>query len=190
VPKRYDRAESSRLLLEASAVEFAGHGIHGARIDKIADRAGVNKASIYTYFGKKDALFAASLQNKLGELAIHVVARSSALPEYAGELFDFLCENPEIVRLFEQEGLHYSPTAVPDYDKRAGFFRARVETVRAGLPSDGDAEAIFLSIIAMAYWFVAAPQIVQMVFGDAEPEEVRRRYRAQVVRNAGAILDA
>ncbi len=187
--KRYDRAESSRLLLEASAVEFAQHGIGGARIDKIADRAGVNKASIYTYFGKKDDLFAALLEAKLGELAQQVVVRSTEIPEYAGHLFDFLCDHPEIVRLFEQEGMHYDPLEVPGFEKRAAYFQERVGVVREALAgADADAAAIFFSIIAMSYWFVAAPQVVSMVFGDASPVEVRRRYRAQVVDNARAML--
>ncbi|MFF1635704.1 TetR/AcrR family transcriptional regulator [Leifsonia sp. NPDC058248] len=188
--KRYDRAESSRLLLEASAVEFARNGIGGARIDKIADRAGVNKASIYTYFGKKDDLFAALLEEKLGELAQHVVVRSAGIPEYAGQLFDFLNDNPEIVRLFEQEGMHYDPLEVPGFEKRAAYFQERVRVVREALGDDADAAAMFFSIISMSYWFVAAPQVVSMVFGDASPEEIRRRYRAQVVGNAQAMLAA
>jgi AcrR family transcriptional regulator len=186
--KRYDRAESSRLLLEASAIEFARHGIGGARIDKIADLAGVNKASIYTYFGKKDDLFAALLQEKLGELADHVPIQSDEIPAYAGRLFDFLCDNPEIVRLFEQEGMHYDPHEVPQFEERAAYFRHRVDVVQGALPSDGDGAAVFFSVIAMAYWFIAAPQMVRMIFGDIAPEVTRSRYRAQVVANASAII--
>ncbi len=186
--KRYDRAESSRLLLEASAVEFAQHGIGGARVDKIADRAGVNKASIYTYFGKKDDLFAALLQEKLGQLAEHVPIHSDDLPAYAGQLFDFLCDNPEIVRLFEQEGMHYDPLEVPGFEDRADYFQRRVDVVQRGLAVDGDGAAIFFSVIAMSYWFIAAPQMVRMIFGDVTAAEARSRYRAQVVANATAII--
>jgi AcrR family transcriptional regulator len=186
--KRYDRAESSRLLLEASAIEFARHGIGGARVDKIADRAGVNKASIYTYFGKKDDLFAALLLEKLGQLAEHVPIRSDDIPAYAGQLFDFLCDNPEIVRLFEQEGMHYNPREVPGFDDRAAYFQGRVDVVRHALPPDGDAAALFFSVIAMSYWFIAAPQMVRMIFGDVTADETRSRYRAQVVENATAII--
>ena len=186
--KRYDRAESSRLLLEASAIEFAQHGIGGARIDKIADRAGVNKASIYTYFGKKDDLFAALLQEKLGQLAEHVPIHSDDLPAYAGHLFDFLCDHPEIVRLFEQEGMHYDPLEVPGFEDRAAYFRQRVDVVQRGLAVDGDGAATFFSVIAMSYWFIAAPQMVRMIFGDVTAAEARRRYRAQVVANATAII--
>jgi AcrR family transcriptional regulator len=187
--RRYDSQESAKLLLEASGTEFAQNGIGGARIDKIAERAGVNKASIYTYFGKKEDLFAAVLETRLGELAEQVVVRSENVPEYVGELFDFLCEHPEVVRLYEHEGMHYAPTDVPDFEKRTNYHHARVELVRAATHgNDPDAESIFLSLIAMAYWFVAAPQVVRMVFGPLDDAEIRNRYRAQIVETARRVV--
>ena len=129
MPHRYDRAESANLLLEASAIEFARHGVNGARIDKIADRAGVNKASIYTYIGKKDELFEAAIERKLGELANQVAIRSDDLPRYVADLFDFLCDNPIVAWLFEQEAFHFPADGVPRFEERAAYFQSRVETV-------------------------------------------------------------
>jgi AcrR family transcriptional regulator len=187
--KRYDSAESANLLLEASAVEFAQKGIGGARVDKIAERAGVNKASIYTYFGKKEDLFGAALQKKLGELAEQVVVRSEDVPTYVGQLFDFLCAHPEVVRLYEHEGMHYAPGEVPDFDKREQYHHDRVALIRAAAGGpDPDAESIFLSLIAMAYWFVAAPQVVRMIYGDLDQEEIRGRYRAQIMETARRVI--
>jgi AcrR family transcriptional regulator len=189
--RRYDSAESAKLLLEASGIEFAQNGIGGARIDKIADRAGVNKASIYTYFGKKEDLFAAVLEARLGELAKQVVVRSEDVPAYIGELFDFLCEHPEVVRLYEQEGLHYAPADVPDFESRERYHHDRVALVReAAQGDDPDAESIFLSLISMAYWFIAAPQVVRMVFGPLDEAEIRSRYRAQLVETAKRVIRA
>ncbi|MCU1478168.1 MAG: hypothetical protein JWQ64_2861 [Subtercola sp.] len=189
--RRYDSAESAKLLLEASGIEFAENGIGGARIDKIADRAGVNKASIYTYFGNKEDLFAAVLEARLGELARQVVVRSEDVPGYVGELFDFLCEHPEVVRLYEQEGLHYAPADAPDFESRERYHQDRVALVReAAQGEDRDAESIFLSLISMAYWFIAAPQVVRMVFGPLDEAEIRSRYRAQLVETAKRVIRA
>ncbi|MEY9951544.1 TetR/AcrR family transcriptional regulator [Leifsonia sp. EB34] len=186
--RRYDREESVRLLLEASAAEFARHGVGGARIDRIADRAEVNKASIYTYIGNKDDLFQAALQSKLGQLAGRVTIQSDDLAAYAGDLFDFLTAEPVVAWLFEQEGLHYGSEEVPGQAERSDYFGSRVATVREALGGDGDAEAIFFSIIAMCYWYVAAPQMVRMVFGGASPEEARSRYRAHLAATARAMI--
>ncbi|MEM0906667.1 MAG: TetR/AcrR family transcriptional regulator [Pseudomonadota bacterium] len=57
-----DAARSKRAILDASLIEFSEHGHAGARIDSIAERAGVSKPLIYSYFGDKDALYAAALR--------------------------------------------------------------------------------------------------------------------------------
>jgi AcrR family transcriptional regulator len=189
--RRYDRAESAKLLLEASAIEFAQSGIGGARIDKIAERADVNKASIYTYFGKKEDLFAAALEAKLGELAEQVVVRSDDVPGYLGALFDFLCEHPEVVRLYEHEGMHYSPTEIPDFDKREKYHGDRVAVIQEAAEGvDRDGKSIFLSLVGMAYWFIAAPQVVRMVYGTLDDAEVKKLYRAQLVETARRVIRA
>ena len=54
-----------KLLLAATA-EFAAHGAAGARIDRIAERAGVNKRMIYAYFGSKERLLETVLEHSLG----------------------------------------------------------------------------------------------------------------------------
>ena len=52
-PRDADR--SQRDILAAALQEFAEFGLGGARIDRIAERAGVNKRMIYYYFGTRRA---------------------------------------------------------------------------------------------------------------------------------------
>jgi AcrR family transcriptional regulator len=54
-PRRRPRdAEATKArLLAAGTEEFAAHGFAGARIDRIAERAGANKRLIYMYFADK-----------------------------------------------------------------------------------------------------------------------------------------
>ena len=52
-------------LLAAARREFADKGIAGARVDAIAERAGVNKQLIYYYFGTKEDLFREILRERL-----------------------------------------------------------------------------------------------------------------------------
>ena len=49
-------------ILEAAKQEFAAHGLAGARVDRIASKAGANKRMLYYYFGNKDDLFLAVLE--------------------------------------------------------------------------------------------------------------------------------
>lgn len=54
-PERRDR------ILDAAAIVFAERGFSGARVDDIAERAGINKAMLYYHVGDKTALYTAVL---------------------------------------------------------------------------------------------------------------------------------
>src|SRR5215475_10546478 len=61
-PQRRNPEATRQKLLTAARREFAASGLAGARVDEIADRAGVNKQLVYHYFGDKDALYLAVLE--------------------------------------------------------------------------------------------------------------------------------
>jgi AcrR family transcriptional regulator len=188
MPRRYDSAETRRLILTAATVEFARRGVDGARVDRIAETAGTSKGSIYAYFGSKDGLFAAVIGALLGDLREQVPIDPADLPGYAGHLFDYLCAHPDIVRLYVQEALAFSPADMPDFDRRHEWHEGRIALVDEGVSPGTDAAAVFFSVIAQAYWFVAVPQVVRMVFGDDEPDAVRARYRIQLVENTRRMI--
>jgi AcrR family transcriptional regulator len=49
-------------ILEAAKQEFAAHELAGARVDRIAAKAGANKRMLYYHVGKKDDLYLAVLE--------------------------------------------------------------------------------------------------------------------------------
>ena len=49
--------ETRQRIFDAAVQEFAENGFAGARIDRIAELAGVNKQRIYAYFNDKEGLF-------------------------------------------------------------------------------------------------------------------------------------
>ena len=57
-----DPEQSRARILKAAREEFANKGLGGARVDQIAQSAGINKRMLYHYFGNKDALFRAVLE--------------------------------------------------------------------------------------------------------------------------------
>src|SRR6478736_7590694 len=56
-------------ILDAAALEFSERGYAGARVDRIARRARVNKAMLYYHFGSKQALYRTLLRNTFGAIA-------------------------------------------------------------------------------------------------------------------------
>src|SRR5258708_31150416 len=93
-------AEATRQrLLDAATEEFAARGIAGARVDRIGQAAGSNKAQIYHYVGSKDALFEAVFDRVVNATIRETPIDPTDLPEYAGRLFDRYQRHPEIQRL-------------------------------------------------------------------------------------------
>ena len=129
-PRRRDAAASRERLLTAAAAEFVAHGVAGARVDRIAAAAGANQRLIYDYFGDKDALFDAVLDRFTEEAVGAVPIDADDLPAYAGRLFDYHCDNPDLLRLVTISG---DPAA----DSRAAV--AVVDPLVAGLEVNGDA---------------------------------------------------
>jgi len=60
--------DSREKILDAALVEFAEFGRAGARVDRIAQRAGLNKAMLYYHFGSKDDLFSALIERRFRSL--------------------------------------------------------------------------------------------------------------------------
>ena len=65
-------------LRAAAAAEFARHGFDGATVDRIAARAGANKALVYYYFRSKSGLYREILRDLFGAVAAAVAAVRAA----------------------------------------------------------------------------------------------------------------
>ena len=76
---RPGRVSPDRILAAAAALEFAARGFAGARVDRIARRARVNKAMLYYHFGSKQRLYRALLRADL-----HRRRRAAAPPSPPG----------------------------------------------------------------------------------------------------------
>ncbi len=63
-----DAAATQQQILDAAEIEFARHGLKGARISAIAQRAGITTAMIHYYFTNKEGLYKAVLQRPLDEV--------------------------------------------------------------------------------------------------------------------------
>ncbi len=108
--KASNRVGSREKILQAAATEFAQGGLAGARVDRIASAAGVNKAMIYYHFSSKDGLYREVIKQFIaervikmrdtlaGESNLEVVLRS-AVEFHAGLLHD----KPEVVRILLRE---------------------------------------------------------------------------------------
>lgn len=112
--------ESRAAILKAAVSEFAECGIAGARTDRIARAARVNKALLYYYFKDKDALYEAVLNHVFKGMRERVlpVLESSLEPrekllEYVGRYFDYIAANPRFPRVVQAEWMRVGQRATP-----------------------------------------------------------------------------
>jgi TetR/AcrR family transcriptional regulator len=63
-----DREVTRATILAAGEQEFARHGLESARTEEIAKRSGVTKGMIYHYFGSKEKLYEAALEQVFAPL--------------------------------------------------------------------------------------------------------------------------
>jgi TetR/AcrR family transcriptional regulator len=170
-----DRAADTRTrILDAALSEFAAHGLAGARTDRIAQAAGVNKALLYYYFDSKENLYLVALEmiaTKIRDRTLAVFLRECSAGERvvrsALEHFDRILTQHEFQGLMQQEmiRLHKGESgALPVLVKRvfAPAFTMYEEMVREGIESGELIHADWLQIHlatlgANVFYFLSAP---------------------------------
>ncbi len=111
------RAEKTkRRILSVAEDEFSAVGFYGARMDTISEKADVNKALIYKYFGSKEELYKTVLfsvydrfsveENEL--LALQDLDYREKIRRYVKMEFDYCYSNPNYVRMIMWENLDYA----------------------------------------------------------------------------------
>lgn len=71
-PMKMKRAEKCNHIIEIATEVFSEKGYHGALTDEIAERAGVNKTSMYYYIGDKDKLYETVMNNLLDQSKMYL----------------------------------------------------------------------------------------------------------------------
>ncbi|MDX9903414.1 MAG: TetR/AcrR family transcriptional regulator [Bacteroidales bacterium] len=90
-------------IFRAASDIFEEKGYEGARMQEIADKAGINKALLHYYFRSKDQLFMAVFQvllKKMFEKIMTIFAADITFKEkirlFLGQHIDFLSKNPKL----------------------------------------------------------------------------------------------
>jgi AcrR family transcriptional regulator len=112
---RQDPEKVRRDILAIAREEFVDKGLSGARVDEIAARTSTSKRMIYYYFGSKEELYQAVLEEAYGrirgfEKSLDLATRPpvEAMAALTRFSFDYHAENPDFVRLVMIENIHYA----------------------------------------------------------------------------------
>ena len=175
-----DADRTQQAILRTAMDEFSHAGLGGARVDRIAERAGVNKRLIYYYFGSKEGLFLAALETTYADIREAERAlrlESLGPPEAVRRLVEFTwhhyLKHPEFLMLLNSENLHRarhlkqskrvremnSPLVqllgdLLERGRRDGVFRGGVDPVH-----------LYISIAGLAYFYLSNNSTLSTIFG-------------------------
>jgi len=155
VRRKLDPVRTRQDILAAAREEFAERGLNGARMDAIAARTKTVKHMIYHYFGSKEGLYLAVLEEAYAdirhfeaELKLDQYPAVEALCRLIHFTFDYDEAHPDFIRLVSTENMHHAKhmaksevihdlnrsviailQRVLDRGKRDGVFRPDVDPV-------------------------------------------------------------
>ena len=173
-----DRSQST--ILAAARDEFAEYGLGGARMDRIAERAALNKRLIYYYFQDKEALFQAVLEQAYRDireqeqkLNLLDVAPAEALRRLVEFTWNYYLAHPEFLTLLNSANLHRarhlqdsrqaremnSPliemlAEILERGRKDGSFRGGVDPLQ-----------LYVSIAGLSYFYLSNNHTLSAIFG-------------------------
>src|SRR5438270_9972295 len=195
--QRRNPAATRKKLLAAARRECASRGLAGARVDEIADRAGVNKQLVYHYFGDKDALYLAVLEWVYEEiraqerkLNLEGLPPERAIKKLIEASFDHLDAHPDFIVLLNDENrggarhvrgsrkleAMHSPlvsmvSKILNEGVRSGIFRRGINPLH-----------LYISIAGLSYFFFSNTPTLSAIFGkDLTSPAAKRARRKHVV---------
>lgn len=187
---------TKRNILLAAEGEFAEFGLHGARINRIAEKAKANKRMIYHYYGSKEKLYESVLEynlKKVARLGSHELflgeKAETAIKEIITRYYNFLGENPNFVKIVAWEEVFTSPYnkrmlfeilapafyQIYDFYKKgceAGIFRKNIDLPQLIISTHA------MSLISFTQWDILAK------LGSQNTKEKRLKHICEVVLRA------
>lgn len=165
-------------ILEAARLVFIRKGLVGARMQEIADEAGINKALLHYYFRNKEKLFEGIFNEVILRLSSGVkeIFESkedvlSKFKELVSIYVDVLLENPYLP-LFVLNEMNHNPERFSEIikDKIAihlGIFIVQIQSeIDSGSIRECDPFHIIINVLALIIFPFAVLPVMKNIAGD------------------------
>ncbi len=188
-----NRENSTSLILNAATKEFSQHGLAGARIDRIAEKAGVNKAMIYYHFGSKKKLYHTIIEHHLDKVR-HYFRERIILPDNHEEIFLNLAEfyntqfiSPVFIPIFLREiasGGEIVKNILSEFiaegpaHKLSSIIKSSVEQ---GNFRKVDCNQAIASFVGMNLYYLLISPVINKILGIEDDKEFINKRPAAVV---------
>ena len=164
---REQSAQATReTLLKAAIKVFGKQGLNGARVEQISRAAKSHDRMIYYYFGSKEALFVAVIEETYrrfneaeARLALDLSQPVQALRDVIAFMWGYYQKHPEFITLLNSE---YSSPALEVLSRvlgsgvQAGLFRPELR-----------ARDVYLMIASMGYFYLSNRYTLSTFLGES-----------------------
>lgn len=188
-------------ILQTAMTIFVKKGRHGAKMQEIADQAGINKALLHYYFRTKDKLYLKVFENVFAESfgALHTVFQSQErfsvkLTEFVDQYTSLILKNPQIPMFILRELSEGASDIKPVFNQvmqerkfnLPSVFIEHIQlAVQKGEIRKMDPRQVFITIIgSVAFFFIAEPLLT--VFLKNDPSYKREAF---IEQRKKAIID-
>ncbi len=166
-------------ILQAAKNVFQAKGMDGARMQEIADTAGINKAMLHYYYRSKQLLFEAVFKNAFSLLApqLNTILNDDSSIEdkirnFTSNYISFIIKHPYLPNFIIQE-LNRNPDFILKIQENNSFlnidkFKQQVDLeVSQGILQPTKGDQLFINILALNIFpFVAKPLIKAFIKAD------------------------
>ncbi len=175
---------SEERILEAAKKVFHHKGFDGARMQEIADEAGVNKSLVHYYYRNKDNIFQAvfedafsKLISRLNEIFFSELPFSAKIETFIDYYVTFLSQNAYLP-LFILNGLYEKPDQIRKIMGKNQHSPDRLmdqirKQVKEEMNIDINPMHIYINVLALSIFPVIAKPLIQTIFGFSNEQLLR-----------------
>ncbi len=194
--RKLNPERTRREILRVARTEFAEHGFSGARVDRIGERTATAKRMIYYYFGNKEGLYLAVLEDVYAgiresetTLELDDLRPDEAMGRLIDFTFDYERANEDFVRIISNENINGARFL--RRSRRVRDLNSKVLEVVGRLLARGLADGSFRRVVepvdlhfmisALCFYRVSNRLTFSEIFGcDLASDEVSARHRRMI----------
>jgi AcrR family transcriptional regulator len=199
--RRRRKAERPKEILEAAFAEFSRNGYAATTLDRIAQRAGVTKGTIYVYFENKEHLFISMVrgitQTTLDTVHEMFETHEGSTADLLRAQFSFMYQHivedrrrREVVRMLIAEAPRF-PELADRYHEE--ILRPCLDMLRQAIQRGMDRGEIRKSSIVNSPQIVIAPiallDLWMMMFDDRQPIDLKAYFNAHLDLVLNGLLE-
>ncbi|MDH5381584.1 MAG: TetR/AcrR family transcriptional regulator [Cyclobacteriaceae bacterium] len=163
-------------ILEAARKVFTRKGMGGARMQEIADEAGINKAMLHYYFRSKERLYEAIFQEVLRNFfpsLIGILNKTSEFKDKVADIVELYTEefkDNTYIPIFLINEIHQNPARLDAIGSKVGlihdtaFFKEYMEKVQSGEFLPLSPMHLMVNILALTIFPILANPILFKIF--------------------------